>query len=83
MINDVSREWQSIHPSRVARAMLPRRFNNYLVDVTTVDVTAATYRSEASNETGGAARKAVSRKVQENKSKVDGVFNSDVELTFK
>ena len=44
----------------------------YLVDVTTVDVTAATYRIDASKETGAAAGKAESRKLQEYKSKVDG-----------
>ena len=44
----------------------------YLVDVTTVDVTAATYRIDASKETGAAARKAESRKVREYRSKVDG-----------
>ena len=43
----------------------------YHVDVTTVDVTAPTYRTDASKETGAAARKAESGKVREYKSKVD------------
>ena len=37
-----------------------------------MDVTAATYRIDASKETGAAARKAESRKVREYRSKVDG-----------
>ena len=44
----------------------------YLVDVTTSDVTAATYRIEAGKETGAVARKAEVRKVREYKSKMDG-----------
>ena len=44
----------------------------YLVDVTTVDVTAASYRLAASQEAGAAARKAEARKTREYRSKVDG-----------
>ena len=44
----------------------------YLVDVTTVDVTAATNRGTASKKAGVAATKAEGRKTREYKSKVDG-----------
>ena len=44
----------------------------YVVDVTTVDVTAASYRLGASQEDGAAARKAEARKTREYRSKVDG-----------
>ena len=44
----------------------------YLVDVATVDVTAATYRAATSRNPGAAATTAEGRKVREYESKVDG-----------
>ena len=44
----------------------------YLVDVATVDVTAASYRLAASQEAGAAARKAEGWKTRAYRSKVDG-----------
>ena len=45
----------------------------YLVDVTTVDVSAAVYRADASKVPGAAAAKAEARKTREYRSKVDGI----------
>ena len=44
----------------------------YLIDVTTVDVSCKTYRSEASKIPGAAASKAEARKTREYRSKADG-----------
>ena len=45
----------------------------YLVDVTTVDVSATVYRADASKVPGAAAAKAEARKTREYRSKVDGI----------
>ena len=44
-----------------------------LVDVTTMDVTASSYRQRASTQPGNAAAQAEGRKTREYKSKVDGM----------
>ena len=55
----------------------------YLVDVTTIDVTAASYCNGASKCHGAAAAKAEARKTKDYKSKVDGIQTQLIPAAFE
>ena len=72
MLNNLQKQQGELYIPDLQITHLDYSGKRYLIDVTTVNVTAATYRAAESRNPGAAAATAEGRKVREYKSKVDG-----------